>query len=56
MSDNTDENKVVVLPAILEEALAAVNKLAKLKHSYEKGDANFCEWRKRKHAKEVDEK
>ncbi|XP_063925239.1 uncharacterized protein LOC135139081 isoform X1 [Zophobas morio] len=56
--EDKDENEVFVPSAVLDEALEAINKVvpAKSKHSYEKEYTNFCEWRKRKHAKGVDER
>ncbi|RZC34607.1 hypothetical protein BDFB_014317, partial [Asbolus verrucosus] len=56
--EDEDKKEVFVPLAVLHEALAALNKVvpAKLKHSYEKEYANFCQWRKRKQARGVDEK
>ena len=56
--EDKDENEVFVPSAVLEEVLEAINKVvpAKSKHSYEKEYTNFCEWRKRKHAKGADER
>ncbi|KAJ3643905.1 hypothetical protein Zmor_026587 [Zophobas morio] len=56
--EDKDENEVFVPSAVLDEVLEAINKVvpAKSKHSYEKEYTNFCEWRKRKHAKGVDER
>ncbi|RZC32415.1 Phage integrase domain containing protein, partial [Asbolus verrucosus] len=54
--EDQDKKEVFVPPAVLHEALAALNKVvpAKSKHSYEKEYANFCEWRKRKQARGVE--
>jgi hypothetical protein len=45
--EDQDKTEVFVPPAVLHEALGALNKVvpAKSKHSYEKEYAIFCEWR-----------
>jgi hypothetical protein len=55
--EDQDKTEAFVPPAVLHEALDALNKVvpAKSKHSYEKEYAIFCEWRKRKQARGVDE-
>ena len=52
--EDKDKNEVFVPSAVLDEALEAINKVvpAKSKYSYEKQYTNFCEWRKRNHAKD----
>ncbi|EFA00776.1 hypothetical protein TcasGA2_TC003662 [Tribolium castaneum] len=58
ISDFKEENQVFVPELIIQEASEAINKVvpAKSKQLYEKEYSNFCEWRKRKDAKGVDER
>ena len=56
--EDNDENEVCVPSAVLDEALKAMNKVVpvKSKHSYGKEYTNFCEWKKRKHAKGINKR
>ncbi|EFA00012.1 hypothetical protein TcasGA2_TC002818 [Tribolium castaneum] len=58
ISDFKEENQVFVPELVIQEASEAINKVvpAKSKQLYEKEYSNFCEWRKRKDAKGVDER
>ncbi|EEZ98867.1 hypothetical protein TcasGA2_TC004479 [Tribolium castaneum] len=58
ISDFKEENQVFVPGLIIQEASEAINKVvpAKSKQLYEKECSNFCEWRKRKDAKGIDER
>lgn len=57
ISNYKEENKVFVPELVKKEALEAVNKVVpvKSKQLYEKEYVNFCEWRKRKDVRGVDE-
>ncbi|EEZ99610.1 hypothetical protein TcasGA2_TC002127 [Tribolium castaneum] len=58
ISDFKEENQVFVPELVIQEASEAINKMvpAKSKQLYEKEYSNFCEWRKRKDAKGIDER
>ncbi|EFA00061.2 hypothetical protein TcasGA2_TC002874 [Tribolium castaneum] len=58
ISDFKEENQVFVPELVIQEASEAINKVvpAKSKQLYEKEYSNFCEWRKQKDAKGVDER